>query len=169
MRLIPTFGQNCIVPFVVRLDTNGMGSLITIVMFDHGALGLTNIMGTFCHGPCVDNSIKYEWMFIKLHEPLVLWFSECITTSLQNETNLNKQIESRKNVKNRCFCLCYLVTSSTHKKRKKKTRHDCALCKGTSQVRRKHSLKWRNHFNSLVVLQTKTCSRKTYFATFDLC
>ena len=25
------------------------------------------------------------------------------------------------------------------------------------------------HFNSLVVLQTKTCSRKTYFATFDLC
>ena len=38
------------------------------------------------------------------------------------------------------------------------TRYDCALCKGTSEVRRKHSLKWRNHFNSLVVLQTKTCS-----------
>ena len=27
----------------------------------------------------------------------------------------------------------------------------------------------RNHFNSLVVLQTKTSSRKTYFTTFDLC
>ena len=52
---------------------------------------------------------------------------------------------------------------------KEKTRYDCALCKGTNEVRRKHSLKWRNHFNRLVVLQTKTCSRKTYFATFDLC
>ena len=53
----------------------------------------------------------------------------------------------------------------TKQKNKNKTRHDCALCKGTSEVRRKHSLKWRNHFNSLVVLQTKTCSRKSDFAT----
>ena len=52
---------------------------------------------------------------------------------------------------------------------KARTRHGCALCKGTSKIRRKHSLKCRNHFNSLVVLQTKTCSRKTYFSTFDLC
>ena len=54
------------------------------------------------------------------------------------------------------------------------TRHDCALCKGASQVRRKHLFKWRNHFSSLVVLQTKTCSRKNILCyvwpllTFDL-
>ena len=48
------------------------------------------------------------------------------------------------------------------------TRHDCALCKDMSLVRLKRSLKRPNHFNSFVQLQTKTCSRKTDFATFDL-
>ena len=54
------------------------------------------------------------------------------------------------------------------------TRHDCALCKGTSEVRRKHSLKWRNreghHYLklTLAILLTKFGNHSAKFTTFDL-
>ena len=54
------------------------------------------------------------------------------------------------------------------------TRHDCALCKGTSEVRRKHLLKWRSreghHYLklALAILLTKFGNHSAKFTTFDL-
>ena len=60
------------------------------------------------------------------------------------------------------------------RKKERRTRHDCALCKGTSEVRRKHLLKWRNreghHYLklALAILLTKFGNHSAKFTTFDL-
>ena len=71
-----------------------------------------------------------------------------------------------------CILIHYMLFHFSRKQNK--TRHDCALCKGTSEVRRKHSLKWRNreghHYLklTLAILLTKFGNHSAKFTTFDL-